>query len=132
MQGGHPDWPKFTKIIGGRFILKQVSIGGRELPKSTYDHDQDIGVHVADRKHPITKGLADFTIHDETYGRFLVEPDSHVLLTTDHPKCGRDIAWTRQFGKSRVCYLIFGHDKKSWENPAYVELLGRAIRWAAP
>ena len=44
---------------------------------------------------------------------------------------GQHIAWSRQFRKSRVCYLIFGHDKKSWENPAYVDLLGRAIRWAA-
>jgi type 1 glutamine amidotransferase len=86
---------------------------------------------VADKKHPITKGLASFTIHDEAYGGYYVAPSSHVLMTTDNPKCTREIAWTTQYGKSRVCYLIFGHDNQAWVNPNYKEVLLRAIRWAA-
>jgi type 1 glutamine amidotransferase len=129
--GAHRDWPEFCKIIGGKYVFKPFSVDGKEYGKSNYAHDQDLEVTVADKEHPITKGLAGFTIHDEAYGRFYVAPDSHVLLTTDHPKCGRDVAWTRQYGKSRVCYLVFGHDSKAWANPAYRDLLGRAIRWAA-
>jgi hypothetical protein len=106
-------------------------IDGKEYPKSTWAHGQDIPVKVVDKEHPITKGLADFTIHDETYGGYYVAPGVHVLLTTDHPKCAREIAWTRQYGKSRVCYLIFGHDNEAWQNPNYKELVARAIRWAS-
>jgi type 1 glutamine amidotransferase len=130
--GAHPDWPEFTSIIGGKYLFAPLTIDGKEHPKSTYAEGETIKVMIADKEHPITKGLADFTIHDETYGQFYLAPDSHVLLTTDHPKCGRGIGWTRKYGKSRVCYLIFGHDQKAWENPNYQELLVRAMRWAAP
>lgn len=130
--GAHPDWPEFTKIIGGKYVFEPVTIDGKVQAKSSYAEGEEINVTVADQEHPITKGLAGFTIHDETYGQFYLAPDSHVLLTTDHPKCGRSIAWTKQYGKSRVCYLIFGHDHKAWENPNYRELLVRAIRWSAP
>jgi type 1 glutamine amidotransferase len=129
--GAHRDWPEFTKVIGGKYLFEPVTIDGKEHDKSNFAHGVDLQVAVADKEHPITKGLAGFTIHDEAYGRFYVAPDSKVLLTTDHPKCGRDIAWTRQYGRSRVCYLIFGHDSKAWANPAYRDLLGRAMRWAA-
>lgn len=129
--GAHPDWSEYKKIIGGKYVTMPETIDGRELEKSTYDHDQEINVTVADKEHPITRGLADFTIHDETYGSFYVAPDSHVLLTTDHPKCGRDIAWTRQTGRSRVCFLMFGHDNQAWVNPNYQALLLRAMRWAS-
>jgi type 1 glutamine amidotransferase len=129
--GANPDWPEFTKIIGGKYLFNPETIDGRELARSTYDHDQELSVAIADREHPITKGLADFTIHDEAYGHFYVAPDSHILLTTDHSKCGHDIAWTRSYGKSRICYLMFGHDNKSWVDPNYQELLRRAMRWAA-
>ena len=130
--GAHPDWPGFTRIIGGKYLFAPETIDGKKLDGSTYADDQELNVTVADKQHPITKDLADFTIHDEAYGNFYVAPDSHVLLTTDHPKCGHEIAWTRQTGKSRVCYLMFGHDHKSWDNPNYRELLVRAIHWAAP
>lgn len=129
--GAHPDWPEFTTIIGGKYVFEPLTIDGKEHPKSTYSEGETIKVTIADKEHPITKGLADFTIHDETYGRFYLAPDSHVLLATDHPKCDRGIGWTRQYRKSRVCYLIFGHDQKAWENPNYRELLVRAIRWAS-
>ena len=128
--GAHADWPGFAKIIGGKYLFAPESIDGKEWPASTYLDDQEIHVSIADKEHAITKGLADFVIHDETYGQFYVAPDSHVLLTTDHPKCGRDIAWTRQVGKSRVCYLMFGHGPSAWGNANFKELLLRAIRWA--
>jgi type 1 glutamine amidotransferase len=96
--GAHRDWPEFTRIIGGKYVFKPVVIDGKEVPKSTFSEGEDISVTVADKEHPITKGLADFEIHDETYGHIYAVPGSHVLLTTDHPKCGRDIAWTRQYG----------------------------------
>ena len=42
-----------------------------------------------------------------------------MLLTVDHPKCGRDVAWVHEYGKSRVFYLMFGHGPSAWQNPNY-------------
>jgi hypothetical protein len=88
-------------------------------------------VTVVDREHPITRGLDDFEIHDETYGGYFTSSNVHVLLKTDHPKNDPSLAWTTQYGKSRVFYLMLGHDRLAWENPAYSKLLDRGIRWAA-
>lgn len=128
--GAHNNWQEYTQIVGGKYMFKPSTNDNKVLPASNYAHDQDINVIVADKEHPITKGLAGFTIHDEAYGNCYVAPGVHVLLTTDHPKCTRELAWTTQYGKSRVCYLMLGHDNKAWVNPNYKELLLRAIRWS--
>jgi type 1 glutamine amidotransferase len=60
-----------------------------------------------------------------------VAPDVKVLLTTDHPKNDPKIAWVKEYGKSRVFFLMLGHDSKAWKNPNYPEILSRGIRWAA-
>ena len=129
--GAHDGWREYWNIIGGHYLHKAENIGGKDYAKSSYDHGQEISVKVVDAEHPVTRGVKAFTIHDETYGSFYVGPESHVLLTTDHPKCGRDIAWTKTAGKSRVCYLIFGHDEQAWQNPNYQTLLLNALHWAA-
>jgi len=54
-----------------------------------------------------------------------------VLLTTDHPLNEPAVAWTNRYGRSRVFYLMFGHDAKAWQNPNYPKLLSNGIRWAA-
>ena len=122
---------EYVKILGGRWCQPPVEIDGKRYGPSGWQHDNELRVTVADREHPITRGLADFTIHDEVYNHFYVAPDVHVLLTTDHPKNDSKIAWTHEFGKSRVFYLQLGHDSQTWKNPVYPEILARGIRWAA-
>jgi hypothetical protein len=129
--GAHDGWPEYWKIIGGHYMHKAETIDGQLHGKSSFVEGQELAVKVADPQHPITQGVKDFTIHDEAYGNFYVAPDVHVLLTVEHPKCGRDIAWTKTYGKSRVCYLMFGHDDKGWNNPNYHTLLLNALHWAA-
>ena len=129
--GAHRNWDEFRKIVGGKFALSDYEIDGKKYTKSTYAHGQDVKVHVADKDHPITQGLQDFEIHDEVYGNLYCSPDIHVLLTTDHPKATPQVAWTLQYGKSRVFYLALGHDATAWTNPNYSTLVSRAIRWAA-
>jgi uncharacterized protein len=125
------DWPELRNIIGGKYLLKETEIDGKKYSPSEYSDDQDMSVTVAARNHPITTGVDDFKIHDEAYRKFYVAPDSHVLLTIDHPKCGRDVAWVHSYGKSRVFYLMFGHDPAAWQNPNYPRLLLNGIHWAA-
>ncbi len=125
--GGYQDWPEYEKIIGGKFLLRPA--GGRGV--STFKHDIDMPVKIADPKHPITAGMKDFTIHDEAYNQFAVAPDVHTLLTADHPDNGKTIAWTRMYGNARVVYLQLGHDSKAYANESFRRLVGRSIRWAA-
>lgn len=127
--GASDDWAEFTKIRGGKYLHKPMTIDGKDYAKSTYAHDQDVKVTVVDREHPITKGMQDFVIHDETYGGCYVSPSMKVLLKTDHPKSTPELAWVNNYGKSRVFYLMLGHDSKAWANPSFTELLLRGIRW---
>ena len=129
--GAHRDWSEFAKIIGAKYCMGAQQIDGKKFGPSGYEHDQTINVTVADKEHPITRGLADFTIHDEVYNHYYVAPDVHVLLTTDNPKNDPKIAWVKEYGKSRVFYFMLGHDSQAWKNPAYPEILVRGIRWAA-
>lgn len=129
--GAHRDWPEYREIIGGKYLHEACEIDGKSYPASTWDHDQTLNIRIADPQHPITKTLKDFTIHDETYLGYYVSPKVHVLLTTDNPKNNAEIAWTTEYGKSRVFYLQLGHDSQAWKNPAYPRLLLRGIRWAA-
>jgi uncharacterized protein len=129
--GAHRDWDEFRRIIGGKFVFGDTVIDGKKFAKSPWQHDQDLKVTIADREHPITRGLADFAIHDESYNGYWVAPDVKVLLKTDHPKNEPRVAWVKEYGKSRVFYFMLGHDSKAWQNPAYPEILARGIRWAA-
>ena len=129
--GAHRDWPEFRHIIGGKFVFGPTEIDGQEHGKSTWAHGQDLHVKIADKEHPITKGLADFEIHDETYGNYFTAKDVHVLLTTDNPKNDPELAWVKEYGHSRVFFLMLGHDAMAWKNAAYGEILARGIRWAA-
>ncbi len=129
--GAHAKWDEFRKIIGGKFLLTDSEIDGKKLKKSGWDHDQELKVTVADKNHPITKGIEDFQIHDETYSGYYVAPGVKVLLTTDHPKNTPQLSWVTHYGKSRVFYLMLGHDGKAYRNPSYSKLVCQGIRWAA-
>ena len=111
--------------------LLQIQWNGKKYTGSSYTHDADFTVKIADKNHSITKGMSDFEIHDETYKDFYTSPDVTVLLTTDSPLADQEIAWTLEYGNSPVFYLQLGHDSKAWRNPNYFRLLQNAVHWAA-
>lgn len=129
--GAHRDWDEFRKIIGGKFILEECVIDGQKYKPSGWAHGQDYKVIIADPDHPITRGLKDFMIHDETYKDYYTAPDVHVILKTDCPNNDPEIGWVKTYGNSRVFYLMLGHDSKAWGNPNYPLILRRGIEWAA-
>jgi uncharacterized protein len=129
--GAHNGWDEFRKIIGGQFIWSDREIDGKAYKTTPWAHDQVLNIKVVAKDHPITRGIEDFTIHDETYGVFHVEPGIKPLLTTDHPDNNREVAWTHKYGKSRVFHLMLGHDGKAYANPNYRKVLNQGIRWAA-
>ena len=99
--------------------------------KFTFDHDQKLQVQVADAHHPITRGLRSWEMMDETYGMANAGEGSTILLTVDHPKSMKTIAWTRQYKKARVFCTESGHDNQTWVNPNFKQVLRRGILWSA-
>lgn len=126
----YQDWPEFARIAGGQYVLPKK--GQKPGPKdSTYKHDVIFKVHIEDPSHPITQGLSDFEIHDETYGNLTVNADAHPLLSTDEPTSNKLIGWCKQYESSRVAAIQLGHDHLAYENPHFRQLLRQAIGWVA-
>ena len=125
-----PAWPEYERIIGGRYVEKPKPGAAPGGTPSGYQHDEEVPVVVGGKRHPITAGLSNFTIHDEIYWNFRVGTDVTPLLTTTHPKSGNPLAWCRTERKSRVVYLLLGHDEVAYANPNYRRLLANAIQWA--
>lgn len=128
---GFPDWPQWRQIVGAKYFLQDTEEEGQVWKRCTYKHDVSIPVDLADPQHPLTRDVKPFTILDETYKGYRLEPDNHLLLTADHSASQQEIGWTRTFNQSRICYLQLGHGKDAYENPAYRKLLHQAIRWTA-
>ncbi len=129
--GAYQEWPQFRKIIGTKYYLKDTVEDGVAHVKGAYKHDVDFRVSVTNRNHPITKGMRDFTIHDETYKNCWFDEKNQVLLTTDEPTSDKTIGWVRRFRKAKVCTLQLGHDSKAYANSNYSQLVERAILWTA-
>ena len=126
-----PKWPEYTEIVGGRYFLAKETYLGKEWDVSTFKHDVWVDVTVVDKKHPVTKGLKDFRIYDEVYGKHWVSPKTTLLLATEHPESNGQLAWAHTYGRSRVVYIQLGHGTESYENPNFRKLLGNAIRWTS-
>lgn len=127
----YQEWPEYRKIIGARYFLKKTVVDGVEKARSAFKEGMHFKIHVADPKHPVTRGVQDYEIHDETYKLFDVAKDVHPLLTTDEPLSNPVIAWAKTYKAARVVYMQSGHDHFAYENPAYVQILRQAIVWTA-
>jgi hypothetical protein len=116
----YPQWPVWNEIVG--IIDRRLDV---------YHHDQSLRIAVASAEHPVTQGVTDWAMVDETYAMQDAGQGSKILLTVDHPDSMKTVAWTRHYGKARVfCYQL-GHDNLGWSHPQFREVLTRGIRWAA-
>jgi hypothetical protein len=121
----HSQWPWYSEeLVGGRYRFAP------ETPLSTYKHDEQVKVTVV-KKHPVTEGVDDFIIHDETYKNMWISPKVQVLLRTDNPTADGPIAWIGLHPKARIVYLQLGHDENAHRNPNFQRLVRNAILWAA-
>ena len=115
----YPQWPVWQGLVG----IADTTFG--------YHVGESIHVEVADTAHPVTSGLSDWDMVDETYSMADAGEGSHVLLTVDHPKSMRTIAWTRRHRAARVFCLQLGHDDRAWSAPSFREVLRRGVLWSA-
>lgn len=112
-------WPLWSGVVG---------IGDRHF---RYKAGETVNVEIADPSHPITRGLAPWSMVDEVYKMHEPGPGCHVLLTTEHPDSLHALAWTRMVGQARVFVLASGHGAETYANPSFREVLRRGILWAA-
>ncbi len=126
------DWPWYWSMVGGKFI--------RHAPHQEFD------VLVTDPGHSSTSHLPSrWTVKDECYYSFQLNPDIHVLLSADMSTVedeGKDeypgetfgqlfpLCWCHQFEGGRQWYTALGHDPWFYEDPLFVEHLRGGILWA--
>jgi len=125
----YDDWTEYWNIIGGKYFHKQTTFKGKEYQPCSYIHDLHFNVKVVNDNNPITKGVSDFPIFDETYKGYYVEEGVTPLLTTDEPSSTPLIGWSKMYGKSRIVVLQSGHDVPTFENQAFRKLLKQSIEW---
>jgi type 1 glutamine amidotransferase len=116
----YPDWAVWDEVIGVKNRRTEADSVG-----------QTVRVHVVNPQHPITRGLADWDMEDEVYQMADAADGCDVLLTTDHPKSMKTLAWTHQYKQSRVFNLQSGHDTQTFLNPQFRQLLSQGIAWCA-
>lgn len=122
-------WPGYWDIIGGKYFHSVTTYRGKEYQPCSYIHDLHFNVKITDPKHPVTKGVKDFEIFDETYKGYYVEEGVTPLLTTDEPSSTPVIGWAKNYGNTRIVVLQSGHDAPTFENPNFRKLLKQAIIW---
>lgn len=117
------EWEEFHKLCGRYWVMGKSGHGPRSLFK----------VRVANREHPITKGLDDFEADDELYAKMSGEGTINVLVEADSDwsKQTEPLAFTLEYGQGRVFHEAFGHDGKAIRNPSVQKLIQRGCEWAA-
>jgi type 1 glutamine amidotransferase len=116
---GYVDWPWWYENVAG----------GRYLPTSTYLHDVTIPVKI-EGTHPVTAGLKDFTIFDETYKGMWISDKVKVLASTTEKSADGPLVWISPFEKSRVVFVQMGHGHQAHRDANYRQLVRQAIEWA--
>lgn len=125
----YDDWPEYWNIIGGKYFHKPTTFKGKDYQACSYIHDLHFNVKVVNKDNPVTQGIYDFPIFDETYKGYYVEDGVTPLLTTDEPTSTPVIGWSKMYGKSRIVVLQSGHDVPTFENPNFRKLLKQSIEW---
>jgi type 1 glutamine amidotransferase len=132
---GFAGWHGGVLAVGYEAVRYQYMVGGRFLchPGGFVDYRVDIT-----GDHPITAGLAPFTVHTEQYYCH-VDPSLTVLATTtftgEHgaPETAgavMPVAWTRRYGRGRVFVSTLGHSPADLILEPSRILVERGLLWA--
>jgi type 1 glutamine amidotransferase len=124
------DWEEYWHILGGKYFHKPTIVDGKEYAACSYIHDMHFTANISGNKHPVTKGVKDFELFDETYKGYWVDPSAKVLITTNEESSNSVIGWTKKYGKAKIVVLQSGHDTPTFQNPSFRQLLKQAIEFA--
>jgi len=128
--GGKNPWNAYTDMIGGCFAGHPWGAGGK-WP-----------FVVEDAKHPVNKAFKNktFEFSDEIYQyKGYDRSKLRVLVGLDAVKTGKKgnsktndypVSWVRSYGKGRIFYSNFGHNKATWWTPYILQHFLDGIQWA--
>jgi len=89
-------------------------------------------IYIYDKEHPITKGLHDFEIQDETYfHNYHKNATMRCLTRMNRGNERQAMCWVSHYGKGRMFYTGNGHGREAWNNPHFQHLVVRGAYWAA-
>lgn len=111
------DWPGWHDLLGGGWVWGQ----------SFHIPDLEPVTATPVPGHPITAGLAPFTVTDEHYRALRLDPDVTVLAEGRSSGGDCPVAWI----KDRAVTLTTGHDLASLTEPGQAQFIARAARWIA-
>ena len=103
--------PEFVKLVGGRFKSHTDGV---------------FKVTNVNPEHPVMSGYEGFEAWDETYVHDNHGDDRVILEKREEEPW----TWVREQGKGRVFYTAAGHDHRVWDQPAFHDLIKRAILWS--
>lgn len=128
-------WKDYEQMVG---LLWRKGTGHGKVHEFT--------VSIADKDHPITRGMADFTTTDELYHKLVNTQNAQYRLLAQAQSSAESggtganepMAITLEFGKGRIFHTPLGHvwngqdeTKPSVLNPAFRALVARGAEWAA-
>ena len=101
----------FVKLVGGRFKAHGTAV---------------FKTVITAPDHPVMRGYEGFETWDETYVHDRHGDDRTILQRREQEPW----TWVRKQGQGNVFYTAYGHDMRCWGQPAFHELLRRAILWS--
>ena len=121
------DWEAFQSLTGGAWEKETFH------PKM-----QTFRVTLADKAHPVTKGMADFDTFDEPWQHIGNHNPSRRVLATgvvskENGGSGdpEPFAFVTELGQGRCFNLVLGHDAQALCNAGCRTLVLRGAEWAA-
>lgn len=117
------EWDEFGKLCGRKWVM---GTSGHN-PRSNFP------VKIADKEHPVTKGIEDFKIFDELYSKLQGDTPIHVLVEadSDFSNVTEPLIFCMEYGNGRSIHNAFGHDYKAIKNPTMKKLICRSVEWVA-
>ncbi len=116
-----PEWDECHDFFGARFI--------KHGSTQVY-----LTVAVTDKRHPITKGLADsFEVQSELYQSTPLAAGCHVLARAKEKGTAAEYpsVWTKSYNKGRVVTILPAHWPKAYEVDQFQQLIAQSALWAA-
>lgn len=86
---------------------------------------------VVEPDHPVMQGFEPFETWDETYVHKNHNPEGRTVLMERVDDDHREPwTWVREQGEGRVFYTAYGHDSRTWRQPAFHQLILNGLLWA--
>ena len=123
------DWPEFQQLVALTWKLDQTGHGAYHTFK----------VAIADREHPITRGMKDFWTTDELWqnmANLSGRPFKVLAQVWSEPDFGgankyEPVLIPTSLGRGRGVNVVLGHDAHAMQNAGWRTLMLRSAEWAA-